>query len=154
MSDKLVVYYSRSNTTRIAAEKLAKKLNCDITEIISKKNFQGLFGWLAGGKTAMAEKMVDIIEPELKPENYEIVILCSPVWASNMAPPVRKWLTDNKEKCKKIAYLLTLSGGGADNALEKMTNLGGSPVKTVHFTDLERKSDVWVEKLAAFANEL
>ena len=154
MSDKLIVYYSRKNTTRATAEKLAGYLNCDITEIISKKKFQGLFGWLAAGRASMKEMAAEIIEPELKPENYEMIILCSPVWASNIPTPVRAWLTNNKGQLKKIAYLLTFSGGGADKVIKKMTQLGGSPIKTIGFSDSERKSGVWEDKLRAFANEL
>ncbi len=154
MSDKLVVYYSRSGSTRNAAEKLAEYLDCDLAEIISKKSFKGPFGWLAGGRLAMKEEPVGIIEPDKKPEDYDTVIVCGPVWGSNIAPPIRAYLLNNKTKFKNISYLLTFSGSGQDKVLEKMAAIGGAPVKTVHFSDFERKSDVWTEKLTAYANEL
>ncbi len=154
MPDKLVVYYSRSGSTRKVAKKLAEYLDCDLAEIISKKSFKGPFGWLAGGRLAMKEEPVDIIEPEEKPEDYNLVIVCGPVWASNITPPIRKYLSTNKEKFRNVSYLLTFSGSGQDKVLEKLTETGGAPVKTVQFSDFERKSDVWTEKLTAYANEL
>ncbi len=154
MSEILVVYYSRTGSTRNAAEELAKYLECDLAEIISKKKFRGPLGWIAGGKLAMNEVSVDIIEPDKKPQDYKLVVVCSPVWASNITPPVRTYLYNNKDKFNKVSYLLTFKGGGHEKALEKMSAAGGSPVKSVHFSGFERKSDVWVEKLTAYANEL
>ena len=154
MSNKLVVYYSRKNTTRTAAKKLSENLGCDITEIISKKKFSGPIGWINAGRTASMEIMADIDEPALNPEDYETIILCSPVWASNIPSPVRTWLTANKEKCKKIAYLLTFNGGGADKAVLKLSELGGTPVQAVYFSNLDRKNDDWLKKLETFAKEL
>jgi len=154
MSEKLVVFYSRAGTTRAAAEKLAENLKCDITEIKSKKKFRGPFGWLSAGRHSLRELQVDIIEPEQKPEDYETIIVCTPIWASNIAPPVRTYLSNNKGRFKNISYLLTYSGSGQDKVLAKLEELGGKAFKTVHFSDFERKSDVWIEKLTAFANEL
>jgi flavodoxin len=154
MSNKLIVYYSRSGNTREAAKKLAENIDCEITEIISKKKFKGPFGWLSGGRMSMAEKTVDIIEPDLNPENYETLILCSPVWASNIPCPVRTWLNSNKGKYSRIAYLLTYSGGGAEKVLSKLTELGGAPINSVYFSDAERKNNVWIEKLKGFASKL
>ncbi len=154
MSEILIVYYSRTGSTRNAAEKLAQYLDCDLEEIISKKKFRGPLGWISGVKLAMKEISVDIIEPAKKPQDYKLIVVCSPVWASNMTPPVRTYLYKNKDKFNKISYLLTFKGGGHEKTLEKMSVAGGNPVKSVHFSGFERKSDVWVEKLTAYANEL
>ena len=154
MSDKLVVYYSRSGSTRNVAEKLAEYLDCDIAEIVSKKKYRGPFGFIAGGRAAMRESMTEITEPESAPENYETVIVCTPVWASNIAPPVRAYLSNHKGKFKKISYLVTLGGSGYENTINKMTDLAGDPVKTIHFSNSEFKSNAWVEKLKNFSDEL
>lgn len=47
-------------------------------------------------QTAMKKKMIENEEPAVNSENDEMVILCSPVRASNTAPPVETWLTNNK----------------------------------------------------------
>lgn len=154
MSDKLVVYYSRKSATKVAAEKLAEYLNCDITEITAEKKYRGPLGFLAGGRAAMKEKTIKINMPDKSPEDYDLVIICSPVWASNIPPAVRTYLTSIKDKLKKHSFLLTFAGGGQDKAIAKMTEITGTPAKIVHFSDFERKSDVWVEKLTAYANEL
>ncbi len=154
MSDRLVVYYSRNGSTKEVAEKLAEYLECDTAEIISKKKYRGPFGFLAAGRSSMRGELVEIKEPELKPENYESVIICSPVWASRPSSPVRTYLNSNKGKFKQLSYVLTMGGTGFEQAYETLSGIAGEPVKKVHFSKFERKTDVWVEKLKAFANEL
>ena len=107
MSNTLVVYYSRKGTTKTAAEKLADYLNCDITEITSPKKYRGLFGFIAGGRAAMSEQKIRIDEPEKSAEDYEMVIICTPVWASNIPPAVRTYLTIENSKIKNHSFLLT-----------------------------------------------
>ena len=48
----LIVYYSRTNVTKMIAEKLQKELKCDIEEISDNGNYNGKLGYLKGGMTA------------------------------------------------------------------------------------------------------
>ncbi|MDC7126046.1 MAG: flavodoxin [Spirochaetales bacterium] len=154
MSNKLVLFYSRTGTTKQTAEMLANILDCDIAEIVSKKKFRGPIGWLSAGRTAMAEKDVNIVEPEITPENYELVILCSPVWASRTAPPAKTWLSQNYVKCSKLVYLLTFGGSGDNKAFEQLERIGGKAAATISFSDKERKDQLWAGKLKEFADKL
>ena len=154
MAGKLVVYYSRAGSTAIAARKLAEQLDCDIAEIVSFKKFKGPFGWLAAGRSSMSGAEAGIIEPEDKPENYSLVILCSPIWASGIPSPVRTWLNRNKNKCEKIAYLLTYNGSGENRALVRFSALGGLAVNTLTLSVAERRTDEWLKKMESFAEEI
>ncbi|MBI9107417.1 MAG: hypothetical protein JEZ04_11795 [Spirochaetales bacterium] len=154
MSDKLVVYYSRKGATRETAEKLAEILKCDITEITSPKKYGGPFGFLAGGKGAINENIIKINETDKSPDNYEMVIICSPVWASNIPPAIRTYLIKFKDRFKSHSFVLTSGGSEHAKPLAKMTEIAGGPAKILHFSNFERKTKVWVEKLTSFANEL
>ena len=118
-----VVYYSMSGNTKMTAEKIADKLSAALTEIRPVKEYpsEGFRKFIWGGKSAvMGEK------PELEPYGFdtdcELIILGSPVWASNIAPPLRTFISENGEalKNKRIAVFLCYSGGGADKALSKL----------------------------------
>jgi len=69
----LVVYYSRTNSTKKIAESVAKCLKADIDEIIDKKSRSGPIGFLTGGRDAMQKKET-AIEFEKSPEKYDLVI--------------------------------------------------------------------------------
>ena len=118
-----VVYYSMSGNTKMTAEKIADTLSAALTEIRPVKEYpsKGFRKFIWGGKSAvMGEK------PELEPYGFdtdsEQVILGSPVWASNIAPPLRTFISENGEalKNKRVAVFLCYSGGGADKALSKL----------------------------------
>lgn len=70
-------------------------------------------------------------KPKLKPyefkaEQYDRIIIGTPVWASSFAPPIRTFLHENKSILeKKIAVFICFSGGDADKAILKMKNYIG-----------------------------
>ncbi len=57
-------------------------------------------------------------KPELLPmdvdfDTYDLILIGSPVWASNCAPPIRTLLENGYIKGKKIAYFFSHDGGGS-----------------------------------------
>ncbi len=119
-----IVFYSMSGNTAMTAEKLAEALSADLIEIRPRHAYpdKGFRKFLWGGKSAvMAET------PELEPyifdaEKYDRIIIGFPVWASNIAPPVRTFIRDNLAvlKKKKIAAFACQSGSGAEKAFGKL----------------------------------
>jgi flavodoxin len=107
----LLVYYSRSGTTRKFAEAVAARLKCDTEEIQDVRSRKGLFGWLRSGREAMRKVLPPIRETTRDPTAYDIVIVGSPVWASTMASPVRTWLDRQKGKIINTVALFCTSGG-------------------------------------------
>lgn len=124
-----VVYYSMSGNTKMIAGMIADALDVDIIEIVPQKAYpdKGMKKFLWGGKAAvMGDK------PALEPysfdaDQYDRIIFGSPVWASNITPPLRSFIAENKEslKSKSFGLFLCFSGGGADKAVIKLKNLLG-----------------------------
>lgn len=119
-----IVYFSLNGNTALAAEKIAKKLGADIIRIEPEKAYpdKGLKKFFHGGKSAMKNET-----PKLKPysfdaEKYERVIFGTPVWAGNIAPPLRSFIEENKAslKEKRLAAFVCLSGSGAQKAVDKL----------------------------------
>ena len=51
---------------------------------------------------------------------YDCVIFGFPVWAGNMAPPIRTFVKENNLKGKRIAAFACQSGSGAEKAFSKL----------------------------------
>jgi flavodoxin len=76
----LVVYYSKTGTTRKLAERIAAQLNADVESIVDTKKRSGLIGWLVGGRDGM-RKISTTIDPVSKnAADYDLVLIGGPLW--------------------------------------------------------------------------
>ncbi len=89
----LVVYYSRTGNTRKVAEQIAMTLGSDIVEIIDLKNRKGIFGFLTAGYSAYSRKLTEIKAPDADPSAYDLLVVGTPIWAGNITPAIRTYLT-------------------------------------------------------------
>ncbi len=119
-----VVYFSLNGNTALAAEKIAKKLGAELIRIEPEKAYpeKGLMKFFHGGRSALKNET-----PKLKPysfdaEKYERIVFGTPVWAGNIAPPLRSFIEENKRALagKRFAAFVCLSGSGAQKAVDKL----------------------------------
>lgn len=118
-----IVYYSMSGNTKYVADKIAEKIDADIIRIEPVKAYpdQGAKKFIWGGKSAVMGETPALQPYEFSAEKYDSIILGTPVWASNFAPPIRTFIKENPNiHGKRIAVFTCFSGGGADKAIEKM----------------------------------
>ena len=115
-----------SGNSQQTAEKLAAELGAQTIRIEPVKEYpsKGFKKFLWGGKSAvMGER------PALQlyrfDGDFDTVIFGAPVWASNIAPPMRTFIVENRDKLsgKRLAAFVCCSGGGADKALAKLKAL-------------------------------
>ncbi len=150
----LVVYYSRTGTTKKTAGAIAGALHSDIEEIIDQKDRRGIWGWLTAGRDATLRKPININSNKYDPSNYDIVVIGTPVWAWTLTPAVRAYITKNRESFKKVAFFLTM-GGASGNTFKTMEGLcGKKPVAVLDFKEMEVKKDKHIQKVKDFANEI
>ncbi|MBO6122728.1 MAG: flavodoxin [Methanobrevibacter sp.] len=135
----LVVYYSRTNTTRKLAEKIAGEINADIEEIKPKVNYHGKIGYVRGGKDAMSEKIIDLEELKYNPEDYDVVYIGGPVWASKAANPLISYL--NQNSFRNVKLFLTAGKSGFESSFKQMEKYSTKPLKTLALTTKEVKQD-------------
>lgn len=135
----LVVYYSRTNTTRKLAEKIASETNADIEEIRPKVNYQGKLGYMRGGKDAMSEKIIDLEEMAYDPKDYDVVYVGGPVWASKAANPLISYLNNND--FNNVKFFLTAGKSGFESSFKQMEKYSKKPLKTLQLTTKEVKQD-------------
>ena len=112
-SKPLVIYYSRSGTTRTIAQELARNLSCAIDEIISRKNRQ-FFGIITCVNDQLFDRD-DNIEPFKKDISaHNPLIIASPVWIHRISSPMRTFLKYSGLKGKD-AYLVLTNNGNYDD---------------------------------------
>lgn len=109
----LILYYSLSGNTRKVAEALAESEPADIAEIKSAKRIGKLKAYTAGIFGAIGGKAWPIAPLDTDLSGYERLILLSPVWANNPAPPVNAILQQLPEG-KTIAVKLISASGKSD----------------------------------------
>lgn len=149
----LIVYYSRTNVTRKIAEMLQKELNCDIEEISDGDEYKGKLGFVKGGMNATMGRPSDINPISKNPSDYDLVIVGTPVWSSNMAPPIHTYLLKYNDQIKDMASFCTCRGGGYDKALENMAEVSGkTQLSTMFLTSKDIENPT--EKIKTFISQI
>jgi len=133
----LVVFYSRTGTTKKVAEAVAAKLDCDIEEIIDTRSKRGLLGFLRSGLEATLKKLTTIEGIKNDPASYDVVIIGTPVWNGTMSSAIRTYLSQHKEDLQNVAFFCT-QGSSGDNAFKEMESLcGKKPLALLRLTSKE-----------------
>lgn len=119
-----IVYYSMGGNTAFVAEKLAEALSADMIAVRPEQAYpdKGLRKFLRGGKSAVMAETPKLEPYTFNAEAYDRIIFGFPVWASNIAPPVRTFIRENADalKARKIAAFACQSGSGGEKALRKL----------------------------------
>jgi flavodoxin len=156
MMKALIVYYSRTGNTKKVGDDLAKALSGDVDELIDMANRAGPVGFLMSAREGSGRMLAKLQPVKKDPAIYDIVVIGTPNWASNMSSPVRTYLTENKAKFKNVAFFCTEGiKGGSEKAFAEMEEVAGKKPKvtlTINLADLKSGSDV--EKLKKFAVEI
>ena len=131
-----VIYFSWSGNTRFAAETIAKKSGADLFEIKAEKTYNSNFGKCCDeakpecyGKTLRPIKPIEGLDLA----KYDLVFVGSPNWWGTMAPPVRTWVTQNKDalKGKTVCLFQTHGGGGMQRVGSEFAEVIGDTAKVL-----------------------
>lgn len=151
----LVVYYSRSGNTQKIGEKIASKLGCDMEEIEDTQDRSGIIGFLRSAYQAIRGKGT-ILKPYNKnPQDYDLVIIGTPIWAGRPSVPISTYLKENKEKFKDVAFFCTYRGTGFEDTIEAMKKITGKePIATLPVTDSEIRKGAYDHKIKSFIKDV
>jgi flavodoxin len=135
----LIVYYSRTGTTKKIAEQIQSSLNTDIDEIKDIKSRSGIIGWLQAGRDSISKNLTNIKEINFNPADFDLVIIGSPTWNGAASTPIRTYITQYKDQLRNVA-LFSTGLSTEPKALEEMENLiKGKSIAKLH---LNRKEDL------------
>ena len=134
----LIVYYSRTGTTRRLATALAGALDAELAEIRCARYRRGWLRYLRAGYDSVKGNLPPIEAPDMKLDDYDLVLIGAPVWTSHPALPIRAFLADAPKLPARVAVFMTYGGHSpADTAVKEMTALLPGPSEA----DLCLKSD-------------
>lgn len=152
----LVAYYSRTGTTRAVGEAIARELGADLEEIIDLKKRTGLppIRFLIAGRDAMRKRTTNI-KFERSADDYDLIVVGTPVWAGNMTPAARTYLGSQNLEGKRVAFFCT-DGGGHEKVFDEMKALVPKSVVVgvLGIPSKEVKTGAHLVKVKAFAESL
>lgn len=151
----LIVYYSYGNNTRNIANIINKEIDADILEINPLKPFTTNYQQLVDEyERKMDDKeIIELNDININLEDYDRVILGTPVWWYHITPVLRSFLVKYDISKKKVYAFITNGGwlGESINDIKEYTNL--SQYVNLEFDeDIIRKSSE--ERLNKFINDL
>lgn len=124
----LVVYFSRSGYTAFAAQQIARRCGADLACIHDRTPRTGIGGYVRSALQALLGTRPAIRLDACRLEDYDLVIVGTPVWAWNMASPVRSFLSRYGRRCAQLAVFCTYGGSGHQRVMDDMAQLWGRPV--------------------------
>ncbi len=152
----LIVYYSMSGNTDHAAREIAEALGAQTLRIEPEKAYpdSGFKKFFRGGKSAVMAETPPLRPYAFSGNAFDQIILGFPVWAGNLAPPLRSFLRDNAGALgeKRVAAFACQSGSGAERAFSKLEGLLGRPLfaRLILIDPLTKPVPENDEKLRAF----
>lgn len=151
----LVVFYSRTGTTKQAGEALAQTLNCDSEELFDKKKRSGPLGFVRSGRDAQAKKLTTLAQIEHDPALYDLVILGTPIWGGTLSSAIRTYITYNKAKFEHVAFFCTQGGTTNKPLFDEMEALCEQhPLNILALRQNEVKAGAYQEKIRQFVEPL
>ncbi len=127
---RVIVFYSYTNNTRGIALKIQEKYNYDIIEIKPKEEYSKDYDKVV----ASEEKLVPLdYQPDIEPlevdfNNYDEIILCTPVWWYSVASPVNTFLHTYNLSKKTIIPVAT-NGGWLGRTFENISSISKAKIK-------------------------
>ena len=155
----LIIFYSLEGNTRFVSETLATELDGDLAEIKTKDelvNKNSLMKYIWWGKMIFQKQEPEILPIDKKIEDYDLIIIGTPVWAWTYTPPIASFFQENRIHGKKVA-VFCCHGGWPRKTLEKMKEklTGNTIVWQNNFREpLKYNKEDTLQKIICWAKEL
>jgi menaquinone-dependent protoporphyrinogen IX oxidase len=106
----LIVFYSRTGNTRKVAAALARELDADMLEIRCDRYRAGAVRYLQAGYDSVVGNLPKIVMPRYSAEDYDLMLIGTPVWTSHPSLPVRAFLAGRPRLPNRVALFITCGG--------------------------------------------
>jgi len=139
MSKKyLIVYFSRTGKTKKIAEYLQSQLSADCEEIIDKNNYKGIIGSIKG--VLKAKSSTEIGLNRYNPAYYDEIVIMSPVWGNSLAPGIRTYVKENREKIKLASLVTCAMRSNCNGARKELQSFNIEINKALYINKIKEES--------------
>ncbi|RAP53465.1 MAG: hypothetical protein BZ138_00820 [Methanosphaera sp. rholeuAM270] len=115
----LIIYYTKSGNTGLAAHIIKRELGAHIREITDFTKNRSVAEYMFTSLIDSAS-----IEPrKLDIDYYETIFIGTPVWLGSITPAIKKFIDNMDFKNKNIILFNTMKGIGGDLAIKRMSRL-------------------------------
>lgn len=110
--NKLIVYFSYTGNTKMIANKIKEKLDCDILEIKTVIPYSKDYNTVVNDEqnSESSNHLPEIQNINVDISKYDEIILGTPVWWYRPVPAIRTFLTQNDLSGKTIKPFATNAG--------------------------------------------
>ena len=156
----IVIYYGYGNHTKMIAERIKGKIDCDILEIKPRipysNDYQTVVNETEDNLQTKETPEIEDIDANL--DEYDKVILGTPVWWYTITPPIRTFLTKYDLSGKEV-YLYATNAGWIGFTFDEIKELCNGIIKSemnIKFTTdhsenrlvtSDEKIDYWINKI-------
>ena len=112
MKKKLVVYFSYTGHTKMITDKIKEKLDCDILKIETVVPYSTDYDTVVNDEqnSERSNFLPEIKDININLDNYDEIILGTPVWWYRPAPAIRSFLTKYDLTGKTVIPFATNAG--------------------------------------------
>ena len=140
----IVLYYSKSENTKIVAETLSRELNTDILRIKEVKEKDSFVNKISSSFNALMENKTDIKPRNIDLTEYDSVYIGTPTWAGKPTPAIITLIDRLDLRGKDIFLFTTMSSDNGRSAIERMEEKvkvrGGRVIETFIITTKNKSS--------------
>ena len=120
---KLVVYYSFEGDAKLIGDAIAEEIGADVLELklVKEPKKKEYMKYYLGEKQVLM-KTTPLLQPyDINPEDYDLIIIGTPIWSGTFAPAIRTFFTEEKlnEKLIGLYYCFTVKAGLISEHLRK-----------------------------------
>jgi hypothetical protein len=151
MSKVLVVYYTYSGNARRLAQRLCSMQGWTLSEVLERQPARrGTWRYVL---ESLLRRQPPIRYDGPAPEDFDTVVLVAPIWAYQLASPMRSFVTQYRERLREVAVISTMGERGAPNAVAEIgRRLGRSPSLSTAFLAGEVQDGSCAGRLQAFGD--
>ncbi|KAF5086871.1 flavodoxin family protein [Methanobacterium aggregans] len=141
----VVLYYSRTRKTALAAKTLAKGVEADEIEFIDLKDRMGALNYMIATIDALRENKTEIKPDSVDISDYGLVYIGTPTWGGKPAPAVISLIDRCDLQGKDVILFATMGSKGGESVIkrmrEKIEARGGRMVNSFVITTSNKSSE-------------
>jgi flavodoxin len=155
MEKNLIVYYSRTGTTRQVAEQMAAQSGWQLVEITDVHPRAGFFGDLRCIIEALFHKRAKYHYEGPPLDEVEHVVVMAPVWMGRLASPMRDFLADQSPFLANLSVICVMAARGAFSAVEEIMRMTSTiPAPVLALSQRDVLSGLSQQEIAGFIDQV